>query len=83
MPQLTIEEKKKVKEILSRKIDKALETNDLAVGVPFWKCLAFILDKYNSGSFYSTIKWKIEGPKVKNPSITEITSKVDMMYDDP
>jgi len=82
MPQISEEAKVKIREQLLKKFDKALDVNALASGTPLWKALFFILDMYNSSSFYGILEWKIEGTEIKDPKIARQTFKTDCMYPD-
>ena len=82
MPLTSAEVRDKIKEEFNRKIDKALEINSPADGLPIWKPLFFILDMYNTGSFYGTFELKIEAAKVREPIISKQTVKTDGIYDD-
>lgn len=85
MRQYTEEEKDIIKAVILKKLDKAFEVNSFGQGTtpPLWMNLMFLLDKFNTGCYYGTLSFKIQGTSCMDVREAEVTHKVREHYEDP
>jgi len=69
------------KEVLKR-LDKTLDNNLDPTGVPVWLNIIYLLDIYNSGSFYGWLTVRMNGNSMGNFKIQEQTKKLEIEYID-
>ena len=78
----TDKQKAEIVEFITEKLMKSLEVNRHGVGTPLWMNIAFILDKFNKGSYYGTLAIKMLGTSCADARELEVSHKLHEVYTD-
>ena len=79
----SVEQRKKIKERICKELDKSFDINKFGKGTPMWMSLLFMLQKFNTGSYYGTFELKILGTSANDVKEKEVTHKLQEKYDEP
>ncbi|MCR4284676.1 MAG: hypothetical protein NUV97_01365 [archaeon] len=65
-----------------QELQKSFETDSMASdkGIPIYKNILYVLEKYNTKSYYGTLNIKITGPSCFDIKESEVTHKLDNQY---
>lgn len=75
--------KKEIISLLLDKIDSALSKDEIAENQEeIWKLISYILDKYNSISFYGLIEIDMRGTRIKRVSLKDQAISLKKLYEE-
>ena len=74
-----------LKQKFDEELKKALALNrqcPIDKGIPLYKALIFLLERYNDGDYYGTIGIKFSGTIVQNPKEVDVTHRLETAYEE-